>query len=383
MKKKLFASAIILSLIPFTNLYSQDFVKSNTSVRDILEGHQTVPADTYYLIAMAAAKKNNINEAYKAIETGLNLNSTNTKLLNLKAALLARQGNLIQARKIFMLVLNLEPNNEYAKQSLSAVEHLIQPVRHNVDQVIQKPVQSNTSEAPASPITPKSEISEIKQEEKLLEAEYFIDVKSKQECYHNMSLIKRAVDSKKNKDTKVKDVDLTPEKLVNEHLLVSIPVCPKSGLYEYKNNDVICKFHGPLTALGVEVTNIYSEFNKGMRAKQGRNYLDALKSFEQVVILYPRWGEAHFQLGDTLFRLGETDASISEIRESIKYDPKNIDAELLLANLYFKKGMKTAALNILDKVSASHKGSIYSYSARSIAKSIRSGRSYYEIFPPQ
>ena len=57
-----------------------------------------------------------------------------------------------------------------------------------------------------------------------------------------------------------------------------------------------------------------------MRAKQGRNYLDALKSFEQVVILYPRWGEAHFQLGDTLFRLGETDASISEIRESIKYD---------------------------------------------------------------
>ena len=53
-----------------------------------------------------------------------------------------------------------------------------------------------------------------------------------------------------------------------------------------------------------------------------------------------------------------------------------------MANLYFKKGQKQAALTILDKISNSQKGTVYGLSARSVAKSIRSGRSYYEIFPP-
>jgi len=57
-------------------------------------------------------------------------------------------------------------------------------------------------------------------------------------------------------------------------------------------------------------------------------------------------------------------------------------AQLLLANLYFKKGQKDAALGILDKVSSAHKGTVYGLAARSIAGSIRSGRNYYEIFPP-
>ena len=380
MKKKLVLCLATLVCYPAVT-FSQSFVKSTTSVRDILEGHQTAPTDTYYLMALSAAKKGNIDEAYKEIETGLKINTTNTKLLNLKAALLARENKLAQARKIFMLVLNLEPNNEYARRSLAEVERLIQPVKHNVDQLIQKPTNEPKPEAPISPISEK--IPEIKKEEKLLEADYFIDVKSKQECYHNMSLIKRAADAKKAKDSKIKDSELAPDKLVADNTLVSLPVCPKGGQYEYKNNEVICSNHGNLTALGVEVTNVFSEFNNGMRSKQGRNYLDALKSFEQVVILYPRWGEAHFQLGDTLFRVGETDTAISEIRESLKYDPKNIDAELLLANLYFKKGMKTSALNILDRIASTQKGSVYAYSARSIAKSIRSGRSYYEIFPPK
>jgi hypothetical protein len=55
---------------------------------------------------------------------------------------------------------------------------------------------------------------------------------------------------------------------------------------------------------------------------------------------------------------------------------------LLLANLYFKKGQKNAALDLLDKVATKQKGTVYGLSARSIAKSIRSGRNYYQIFPP-
>jgi tetratricopeptide (TPR) repeat protein len=91
-------------------------------------------------------------------------------------------------------------------------------------------------------------------------------------------------------------------------------------------------------------------------------------------------GEAHFQMGDTLFRLGETDTALDSLRTSLKHEPGNLDAELLLANIYFKKGMKAPALTILDRITEQHKGSVYAYAARSIAKSIRSGCSYYELF---
>ncbi len=351
---------------------------SDTTVRELIEGHQRAPkADTYYLMALSEARKNNIPAAYKAINTGLEINPTNIKLLNLQAALVAREGKLVQARKLFMMVLNLSPNDEYAKTSLTNIEHMLQPVRQ-VEPVIKTPRVIVREEAPISPIAPKVE---IKEEKKLLEAEYFIEVKSKQECYHNMSMIKRALDSLTTKEPRRKNISI--QTLLETKDLISLPICPKAGSYSLKSKEIVCEKHGNLKDLGIEVTNVYSEFNKGMRAKLSRNYLDALRSFEQVVILYPRWGEAHFQMGDTLFRLGETDLALESLRTSLKHEPKNLDAELLLANIYFKKGQKGPALRILDRVTNTHKGTIYSYAARSIAKSIRSGRSYYEIFPPK
>jgi tetratricopeptide (TPR) repeat protein len=100
------------------------------------------------------------------------------------------------------------------------------------------------------------------------------------------------------------------------------------------------------------------------------------------VVLYPRWAEAHYQLADTLFRLGETEPAILSLRNCLKHEPDNLDAQLLLANLYFKKGQKASALEILDRLANKHKGTVYGLSARSIARSIRSGRNYYQIFPP-
>ena len=170
--------------------------------------------------------------------------------------------------------------------------------------------------------------------------------------------------------------------LVNDRYLTSAPVCPKGGFYSWNGNDVNCSKHGNFIELDAEVANVFKEYNTGLRAKLSRNYMDALKSFEQVVVLYPLWAEAHYQLGDTLFRLGETDSAIKSLRTCLKHDSDNLDAQLFLANLYFKKGQKQAALSILDRISSSKKGTVYGFSARSVAKSIRSGKSYYEIFPP-
>ncbi len=366
-----------LSLAPGVSR-SQDFQTpgSEITVRDLLEGHKRAPkSDTYYLMALSEARKGNIEAAEKAIRTGLQINPRNTRLMNLKGALLARQGKLTEARRMFLTVLQLDPEDDYAGTSLRSIERTLQPAKRVEPLVKSKPTAA--PDAPSAPVTVKP----VKTEEKILEAGYFVEMKAKQQCFHGMSQIKRAQESFAAANPKRKD-EFSMTGLVKDGFMTSTPVCPAAGVYSWKENDVQCEKHGSLSALGAEVNNVFGEFNNGMRAKLSRNYLDALKAFEQVVVLYPKWSEAHFQMADTLFRLGETDPAIASLRTCLKHESGNLDAQLLLANLYFKKGQKDAALNILDKVSESHKGTVYGLAARSIAGSIRSGRNYYQIFPP-
>lgn len=372
-------SFLLLLLLLASVAPAQDFQTptSEISVRDILEGHKRSPkADTYYLMALAEARKNNIEAAEKAIKTGLQINPRNTRLMSLKGALLARQGRLAEARQLFITVLQLDPEDRYAKASLNSVERIMQPQRRMLP-VTSTPKPIKPEDAPQAPVTVKPAATE----KKVLEASYFVEIKQKQDCYYNMTAIKRAQTSFIKANPARKD-EFSLNTLVDEKFLTAAPICPNGGTYTWKTDEVTCSKHGACSAAGAEVTNVFTEFNRGMRSKLSRNYLDALKSFEQVVILYPRWAEAHFQFADTLFRLGETDPAINALRNCLKYDSGNLDARLLLANLYFKKGQKQAALNILDDVSSKHKGTVYGLSARSVAASIRSGRNYYQIFPP-
>ncbi len=361
------------------NLPAQEFQTpgSEVSVRDLLEGHKRAPrSDTYYLMALSEARKNNIEAAEKAIKTGLQLNPRNTRLMNLKAALLARQGRLAEARSLFITVLQLDPEDRYARTSLNSVERILQPERRTLP-ILSRPAATAAKDSPEAPVTVKPAPTA----QKVLEASYFVEIKDKQDCYHSMSAIKRAQTAFiQANPARKSEFSLTT--LVSEKLLTAVPVCPKGGSYSWQNDDAACSTHGTSAEAGAEVTNVFNEFNNGMRSKLSRNYLDALKSFEQVVILYPRWAEAHFQLADTLFRLGETDTAINALRNCLKYDAGNLDAQLLLANLYFKKGQKDAALKILDTVTEKHRGTVYGLAARSVAASIRSGRNYYQIFPP-
>ncbi len=372
-------AALLFALVCIPG-YSQEFQTptSDISVRDLLENSKKTPkADTYYLMALSAARKNEIDMANKYIATGLNINPRNIRLLDLKGALLAKQGRLVQARQIFLTVLRMNPNDEYAENCLRLIEEKLQPKQNAIKPLIStKSSYKGATDAPVAPVEQKKESSE-----KLLTAVYFEELKHKQDCSHGMSLIQMAQEKLIGRNPKVK-ADFSLYNLVKEGLFTSVPVCPKGGIYSWSNNEVNCSRHGGFTALDAEVTNVFREFNTGLRAKLSRNYLDALKAFEQVVILYPLWAEAHYQLGDTLFRLGEVDPALKSLRTCLKHDPDNLDAQLLMANLYFKKGMKQAALTILDKISDSHKGTVYGLSSRSVAKSIRSGRSYYEIFPP-
>lgn len=377
--KKLLIFSIFFTMTlasPLLAQFSED-TKSDVSVRDLLEGFKRSPkADTYYLMALAEARKNNIEAAEKAIRTGLSINPRNTRLINLKGAIKARQGRLAEARRLFLNVLQLDPEDKYAEASLRSVERILQPQRNQPLITTPKEKPANEESAPATPVMVKA----VEVEKKVLDSSYFDQIKNKQQCYYAMAALKRSYESYLASSPKSKD--FSPTTLVSSGFLTSIPLCPESGTYSYSDGDISCSKHGRLSEVGAEVTTVFTDFNKGMRAKLSRNYLDALKAFEQVVILYPRWAEAHYQLADTLFRLGETDPAIISLRNCLKYQPENLDAQLLLANLYFKKGQKNPALTILDRLAEKYKGTVYGLSARSIAGSIRSGRNYYQIFPP-
>lgn len=349
------------------------------SVRDLLEDHNRRPrAETYYLMAMAEAQKGNYAEAQKAINTGLQINPRSTRLINLQGAILSRQGRLVEARAKFLTVLQIAPGDRYAATSLRTIEDSLQPERNN-RLVVTRPIQqqSDQSQTPVAPVRERP----VQPEQKILESSYFQEIKAKQRCYYAMENIKRAQEQYiKANPGKSSEFSLTA--LAEEKMIVSIPICPLNGSYRWEAEDISCSEHGSRNEAGAEVSTVFTDFNRGLKSKLGRNYLDALKAFEQVAIRYPNWAEAHYQLGDTLFRLGETDQAVAALRQSLKHEPQNLDAQLLLANLYFKKGQKEASLKLLDDISQKHQGTVYGLSARSVASSIRSGRNYYQIFPP-
>lgn len=362
-----------------TSAQAQFVQAPDLTVRDLLEDHNRKPrAETYYLIGMAEARKSNYIEAQKAINTGLQINPRSTRLINLQGAILSRQGRLVEARTKFLTVLQIDPDDRYAATSLRTIEDSLQPDRNSrpvVTGSIQR--QSDELQTPTAPVRERS----VQVKQKVLESSYFQEIKGKQRCYYAMENIKRAQEQYiKTSPTKGSDFSLTV--LAEEGLIVSIPICPSNGRYRWESEDIACSEHGSRSEVGAEVSTVFTDFNRGLKSKLGRNYLDALKAFEQVVIRYPNWGEAHYQLGDTLFRLGETDQAVAALRKCLNREPNNLDAQLLLANLYFKKGQKNASLKLLDDISQKHQGTVYSLSARSVASSIRSGRNYYQIFPP-
>jgi len=364
----------------------QDMAVRDASVRDIMTGSQARPrADTYYLMGLQAARKGEDQDALRAVETGLTIEPQNLKLRNLRAALWARTGRRGEAIAEFRRILAAVPDDTYAKESLRAL--LPRPVAPVVaTSQVKKPARETAPTAPVVVQTGKKDGDKSKDlaaasQTRLLDSGYFEQARQKQQCEQVMASIKRAQDAyvQEHKDAKGK---YDPKLLVDAKLLTAAPTCPEGGSFVWAGDGPTCSKHGAFATVQAEVKTVFADFNKAMQAKLGRSYPEALKGFEQVVIAYPRWSEAHFQLGDTLFRIGEDRQAIDRLRTCLQLDPGNPDASLLLANLYFKIGHKEASLKLLDSITKKLPGTVYGLAARSIAGSIRAGRNYYQIFPP-
>ncbi|MBF0409149.1 MAG: tetratricopeptide repeat protein [Candidatus Riflebacteria bacterium] len=353
------------------------FVKPTGTIQELLAAPQSKPkANTYYLLALSQAQKGNNRLALTTVERGLQIEPENISLLKLRGGIFARTGNEAEAVKDFQKVIELDPYDDYAVKSLK----LLQPkIAYTAPRVI-PPKQS--SESPVS--TPEGQNSSVKKdtpEKKILESSYFETIRIKQKCFFGLSALKRAYESlvQEKPDEKGK---LNINTMIEKKYLSASPICPEAGELSIQGDVPACSKHGSFNTLESEVTMVFSDFNKGMQAKFGRVLVEAQKSFEQVIVQYPKWAEARYQLADTYFRQGMDENAILEVRKCLDIDPKNIDAKMLLANLYFKTGKKEAALNILEQVQKSNGDNVYGLSARSLTSAIKSGRLYYQIFPP-
>ena len=358
----------------------QNFATSDQTVGDVLKGRLSRPrADTYYLLALSSANKGNSPEARRNLAIGLKIEPRNVQLLNLKAALLAREGKVTEAVGIFRSVLEIAPENEYARASLRWLDVPKPPSPPRMtaeaarEAVPTRPVPiKESAPAPAAAGEAKPTFT----------TGFFAQIQEKQRCFHVMSAVKRAQDQYVTSHPDKKD-QLDLETLVSEKLLAILPLCPKGGNYTWANKGPECSRHGGFEQLEPEIKSVFADFNEGMRAKFLRNYPDALGFFTKVVTLYPNWAEAHYQLADSNFRLGKDKEATAALKACLKLDGGNLDAQLLLANLQFKAGNKNSALKVLENVLKKAPDSVHSLSARSLSSAIQSGKNYYSIFPPE
>ncbi len=400
---------------PAQNL--QTLAVPDTTVQDLMNSDKARSrADTYYLLALSYARKGNQAEADAVIERGLKLERANPRLLGLKAAMAARAGRISEAVAGFRRVLQITPDDEYARRSLAT----IQAEMKAANQTIRPPTPSRDGVALISPAAlssagggasagsaegaPKSGGkaagkgsgdgsgagsgsapaggADGSASARQLDLSYFSDMRTKQRCYFVLTSLKRARDGFMKAHPKTKD-EVQIEDLLREKFLSSPPRCPESGDYSWQGDAPKCSRHGELNAVETEVVTLFKEFNQGLQAKLGRNYPDAIKAFTQVTTLYPRWSEAYYQLGDALFRSGDDKAAVEQLKHCLKVDPSHLDAQMLLANLYYKQGLRDVAVQLLTSIERRVPGSVYAVSAKSIADGIRAGRNYYQLFPPQ
>ncbi|HNV69384.1 MAG TPA: tetratricopeptide repeat protein, partial [Candidatus Ozemobacteraceae bacterium] len=286
----------------------KSFARRDGTVDDILKGPQNRPrAETYYLIALSQARKDKVRDALTTIERGLSLEPGNTRLMSLRAALWARTGRTMDAIAEFERVLAIQPDDKYARESLLQLVPSPRPTRMptlpaNVPDApvrVDRPSASGTQALPDRP-----------EPAKVLEAKYFTAMKLKQRCFFQLSALRRALGTGNKSASGTLDL----KALVAGGKLPSEPVCPENGVYSLKGDEPVCSSHGPLSQVEVEVNALYTDFNRGMTAKTRGNLTEARQAFDQVVILYPRWSEAYYQLADTLFRMGEETLALEKIK---------------------------------------------------------------------
>ena len=97
-------------------------------------------------------------------------------------------------------------------------------------------------------------------------------------------------------------------------------------------------------AISLDANDVESRYNLGLILSETRTDAESLQAamdhFRKSVTLQPRFAEAHFSLGNVLYRQGKVDDAIQSFRKAIEMDPNHARACNNLASLLGTKGEK-------------------------------------------
>jgi Flp pilus assembly protein TadD len=92
------------------------------------------------------------------------------------------------------------------------------------------------------------------------------------------------------------------------------------------------------------------EYNRGLRARAGRDWAAAVGAFRKAVELRPAFPEAWNELGYALRNQGRYDESVRAYDEALKQRPRYPEALEYLGEAYVKMGRLDDARRVLERL---------------------------------
>jgi tetratricopeptide (TPR) repeat protein len=106
-------------------------------------------------------------------------------------------------------------------------------------------------------------------------------------------------------------------------------------------------------AISLDQNDVESRYNLGLILSETRTDAEslqaALEHFKKCVSVQPRFAEAHFSLGNVLYRQGKLDDAILSFRKAIEMDPSHARACNNLASLLGTKGEKEEPIRLYQR----------------------------------
>ena len=112
----------------------------------------------------------------------------------------------------------------------------------------------------------------------------------------------------------------------------------------------------PSRTSGPVTTPAEEEYNKGIRAKRGKEWSVATASFRKAVELKPDYAEAWNELGYALRNSGNYPESIKAYDEALRLKPRFPEALEYLGEAYVKMGRLDDARQVLERLKPLDRG---------------------------
>ena len=98
-------------------------------------------------------------------------------------------------------------------------------------------------------------------------------------------------------------------------------------------------------ALAVTQNNHIAHFNLGAALNEKGQTENAIRQFQEVILLKPDYADAHYNLGNALSEQGRTDEAISQFQEALRLKPDDANVHYNFGNALVKKGRTEEAIS--------------------------------------